>query len=172
MLKVLDVDGAVRRVRGGWEATGQPWAYDEERYAPGGRGPRARAAGDARLPRHRPLPDAVPARPARRPGGRPTAGAATTAAGFARLGRRLRGGASRRPTPGWPGRAWWSSPARCGRPRWPTSASTSRARSPTARVGGARGRPAHRPRPRPGAARPVPAGRPRRPGAGAAGARR
>ncbi len=33
MLKVLDVDGAVRRVRGGWEATGQPWAYDEERYA-------------------------------------------------------------------------------------------------------------------------------------------
>jgi ATP-dependent DNA helicase RecQ len=33
MLKVLDVDGAVRRVRGGWEATGQPWAYDSDRYA-------------------------------------------------------------------------------------------------------------------------------------------
>jgi ATP-dependent DNA helicase RecQ len=33
MLKVLDVDGAVRRVRGGWEATGQRWAYDAERYA-------------------------------------------------------------------------------------------------------------------------------------------
>ncbi|QCX26157.1 RecQ family ATP-dependent DNA helicase [Nocardioides jishulii] len=33
MLKVLDVDGAVRRVRGGWEATGQEWAYDAERYA-------------------------------------------------------------------------------------------------------------------------------------------
>ena len=33
MLKVLDVDGAVRRVRGGWEATGQPWTYDAERYA-------------------------------------------------------------------------------------------------------------------------------------------
>jgi ATP-dependent DNA helicase RecQ len=32
MLKVLDVDGAVRRVRGGWESTGQAWAYDEERY--------------------------------------------------------------------------------------------------------------------------------------------
>ncbi|MFC6344068.1 RecQ family ATP-dependent DNA helicase, partial [Nocardioides hankookensis] len=32
MLKVLDVDGAVRRVRGGWESTGQPWVYDEERY--------------------------------------------------------------------------------------------------------------------------------------------
>ena len=33
MLKVLDVDGAVRRVRGGWEATGEPWTYDAERYA-------------------------------------------------------------------------------------------------------------------------------------------
>ncbi|PZS33613.1 MAG: recombinase RecQ [Pseudonocardiales bacterium] len=33
MLKVLDVDGAVRRVRGGWVATGQPWSYDAERYA-------------------------------------------------------------------------------------------------------------------------------------------
>src|SRR5438309_6459378 len=33
MLKVLDVDGAVRRVRGGWEATGQPWEYDSDRYA-------------------------------------------------------------------------------------------------------------------------------------------
>jgi ATP-dependent DNA helicase RecQ len=33
MLKVLDVDGAVRRVKGGWEATGRPWAYEAERYA-------------------------------------------------------------------------------------------------------------------------------------------
>jgi ATP-dependent DNA helicase RecQ len=33
MLKVLDVDGAVRRVSGGWTATGQPWHYDAERYA-------------------------------------------------------------------------------------------------------------------------------------------
>ncbi len=32
MLKVLDVDGAVRRTAGGWAATGQPWAYDQERY--------------------------------------------------------------------------------------------------------------------------------------------
>ncbi|GAB6903591.1 RecQ family ATP-dependent DNA helicase [Kineosporia succinea] len=32
MLKVLDVDGAVQRVRGGWLSTGQPWQYDEERY--------------------------------------------------------------------------------------------------------------------------------------------
>ncbi len=33
LLKVLDVDGVVRRVRGGWEVTGQPWEYDGERYA-------------------------------------------------------------------------------------------------------------------------------------------
>ncbi|HVB46202.1 MAG TPA: DEAD/DEAH box helicase [Streptosporangiaceae bacterium] len=33
LLKVLDVDGVVRRVRGGWEGTGQPWVYDSERYA-------------------------------------------------------------------------------------------------------------------------------------------
>ena len=32
VLKVLDVDGAVRRVRGGWLATGQPWEYDAPRY--------------------------------------------------------------------------------------------------------------------------------------------
>ncbi len=33
MLKVLDVDGAVRRVKGGWESTGEPWGYDAPRYA-------------------------------------------------------------------------------------------------------------------------------------------
>ncbi|MBX9246514.1 RecQ family ATP-dependent DNA helicase [Actinotalea ferrariae] len=33
MLKVLDVDGAVQRVRGGWRSTGEPWEYDAERYA-------------------------------------------------------------------------------------------------------------------------------------------
>lgn len=33
MLKVLDVDDVVRRVRGGWEATGKPWEYDGARYA-------------------------------------------------------------------------------------------------------------------------------------------
>lgn len=31
-LKVLDVDGAVTRVKGGWVSTGSPWAYDHERY--------------------------------------------------------------------------------------------------------------------------------------------
>ena len=32
VLKVLDVDGAVRRVKGGWVGTGQQWEYDEPRY--------------------------------------------------------------------------------------------------------------------------------------------
>jgi len=32
LLKVLDVDGAVQRVSGGWVATGQEWTYDAERY--------------------------------------------------------------------------------------------------------------------------------------------
>jgi len=33
LLKVLDVDGAVRRVSGGWTATRVDWSYDEARYA-------------------------------------------------------------------------------------------------------------------------------------------
>ncbi len=33
LLKVLDVDGAVRRVAGGWVGTGQAWSYDADRYA-------------------------------------------------------------------------------------------------------------------------------------------
>ncbi|KKB97723.1 RecQ family ATP-dependent DNA helicase [Mycolicibacter arupensis] len=32
VLKVLDVDGAVRRVKGGWLGTGAEWTYDEQRY--------------------------------------------------------------------------------------------------------------------------------------------
>ncbi|MFC4858295.1 RecQ family ATP-dependent DNA helicase [Actinophytocola glycyrrhizae] len=32
VLKVLDVDGAVQRVKGGWIATGDEWRYDSERY--------------------------------------------------------------------------------------------------------------------------------------------
>jgi ATP-dependent DNA helicase RecQ len=33
LLKVLDVDGVVSRVRGGWVATGQEWHYESARYA-------------------------------------------------------------------------------------------------------------------------------------------
>jgi ATP-dependent DNA helicase RecQ len=32
LLKVLDSDGAVRRVKGGWVATGEDWVYDRERH--------------------------------------------------------------------------------------------------------------------------------------------
>ncbi|GIG28536.1 DEAD/DEAH box helicase [Cellulomonas marina] len=32
LLKVLDVEGALERVGGGWTATGQGWTYDAERY--------------------------------------------------------------------------------------------------------------------------------------------
>ena len=32
LLKVLDVDGVVRRVSGGWQLTGQAWSYDSVRY--------------------------------------------------------------------------------------------------------------------------------------------
>ncbi len=32
LLKVLDVEGAVDRVSGGWVSTGQPWTYDAARY--------------------------------------------------------------------------------------------------------------------------------------------
>ncbi len=32
LLKVLDVEGAVTRVQGGWTSTGRPWTYDAERY--------------------------------------------------------------------------------------------------------------------------------------------
>ena len=67
VLKVLDVDGAVRRVRGGWEATGRPWSYDADRYARVAEARERGAAGDGGVPRHRPVSDAVPARPARRP---------------------------------------------------------------------------------------------------------
>ncbi|OMH32501.1 DEAD/DEAH box helicase [Tersicoccus sp. Bi-70] len=33
LLKVLAVDGAIEKVSGGWQATGVPWEYDEQRYA-------------------------------------------------------------------------------------------------------------------------------------------
>ena len=32
LLKVLDVEGAVERVDGGWMATGRPWQYDHARH--------------------------------------------------------------------------------------------------------------------------------------------
>jgi ATP-dependent DNA helicase RecQ len=48
LLKVLDVDGAVQKVQGGWVSTGQPWQYDRDRYEHR-RGAPGRAAAHARL---------------------------------------------------------------------------------------------------------------------------
>src|SRR5690625_2699416 len=33
LIKILAVDDAVVRVKGGWQATGKPWQYDAQRYA-------------------------------------------------------------------------------------------------------------------------------------------
>ncbi len=44
LLKVLDSDGAAKRVKGGWVATGEPWEYDVERH---------RRVGDARAAEQR-----------------------------------------------------------------------------------------------------------------------
>jgi ATP-dependent DNA helicase RecQ len=33
LLKVLDTDGSVQRVKGGWTSTGVPWVYDVDRYS-------------------------------------------------------------------------------------------------------------------------------------------
>ena len=66
MLKVLDVDGAVRRVRGGWESTGAALDLRRGAAGPGRRGPRRRGAVDARLRGDARLPDGVPAPRTRR----------------------------------------------------------------------------------------------------------
>ena len=66
LLKVLDVDGAVRRVKGGWESTGQPWTYDAERYERIAAARDGRAGAHARVRAHRRVPHGVPAAFARR----------------------------------------------------------------------------------------------------------
>ena len=61
MLKVLEVEGAVERVGGGWLRTLRAWAYDDERVAAGYGRTSGRAGGDARLRLDGRLPDGVPA---------------------------------------------------------------------------------------------------------------
>ncbi|MGI8574322.1 MAG: RecQ family ATP-dependent DNA helicase [Egibacteraceae bacterium] len=51
LLKVLDVDGAVRKQGSGWLATGAPWAYDAQRYTRLVRARRAEHAAMRRLSR-------------------------------------------------------------------------------------------------------------------------
>ena len=96
------------------------------------RGAQARAAGDARLPRHRPVPDVVPARPARRPGRRrrrPRCGRCDTLRRPRALDRGLRRRRRRGAHPAGASRRRRRAAERCGRRRWPTSGSTSAAAS-------------------------------------------
>ena len=79
LLKVLDVDGAVRRVSGGWSSTGAAGPTTSERYARVAAARDAEAASMLDYQRHRRLPDGVPAGGARRPAAPPTAVAATAA---------------------------------------------------------------------------------------------
>ena len=183
MLKVLDVDGAVRRVRGGWEATGRPWAYDAERY---------RRVTETRRAEQAAMLDYVATTSCRMAFLRralddpdlPAAGGAGAATGAAarRPARRRTSPRCPRPASGSPCPGSRSSRAGSGPPAWRRSASTSPAGSrPTSGAETGRavapdrrhrvGRPAARPlrpreRGRPGRAdrsRRRPATRPTRP---------
>ncbi len=69
MLKILDVEGAVRREGTRWHLVpGADWTYDEERYARVTALRRARAAGDGGIRIRRSLPDAHSPGRARRSG--------------------------------------------------------------------------------------------------------
>ena len=70
MLKQLEVEGALNKVRGGYERSRREWVYDEERIKAVTAARRARAEGDGGLRPRRPLPDGEPADRARRPGRR------------------------------------------------------------------------------------------------------
>ena len=170
MLKVLDVDGAVDRVRGGWTATGSGVGLRPGALRPRRRRPARGAGRDAGLRRDRRLPDALPARAARRPRRRPTAGAATTAAGSSLAadvsGAALEQAGERLRRPGVTAGAAQDVADRAGQPRH-----RPQGQDPGGRRGGPGRRPAHRPRPRAGAARAVPPGRRRRAGAPVPGRR-
>ena len=69
MLKVLDVDGAVRRVKGGWEATGDR-GHTTGSGTSGSRRRGRRGGDDARLRHDRDVPAGVPPPSVGRPAGR------------------------------------------------------------------------------------------------------
>ncbi len=131
LLKVLDVDGAVDRVEGGWRSTGRAWAYDADRYD---RVAGAREAEQAAMRDYLDTPGCRMAFLARQLDDpwRRTAGAATAAraAGSRRTSARWRG---RRRAGGWAGRGSTSRRARCGRRAWTASGCPSAARSPRRR---------------------------------------
>ena len=170
-----DAQGARRRRRG---APGARWLGVDRTgvglrrgaLPAGGRGARARAAGDARLHRDRCLPDALPARPARRPrGGRLRSVRQLRRTHALERGLRGRGrGGRRAAVPAGRGhRAAQDVADRAGQPGHRAQGQDRRGRAR-----GPRGGPADRPRLRTGAAGALRSGRRRRPRPGAAGARR
>ena len=173
LLKVLDVDGAVQRVQGGWTATGAPWTYDAERYD---RVTEAREREQQLMvdyERTDQLPHGLPPGVPRRRHGR--------ALRALRPVRRARGSTRRSPRPpstrpgrGSSGRASCSRPAPSGPPAWTVSACRSRARSrpPVAMEEGRAVARLVRPRLGPAAARAAPRPRPRGAARGRAGLRR
>jgi superfamily II DNA helicase RecQ len=131
VLKVLDVDGAVRRVKGGWVATGEPWHYDEERYQhiAAARKPSSRRCSTISAPRAAGWSSCCGSWTIRMP--RPVAAATTAPAGR---------GAPRSPASRWPRRATGCGgrESSCphgiyGQPGWPGSACPCPASSPPAR---------------------------------------
>ena len=170
MLKVLDVDGAVDRVRGGWTATGQDWVYDQDRYdrvAAARRDEQAAmlayiATDGCRMRFLREQLDDPGCRrlwPLRQLHGRGALDRALRSRG----GRGRGAAAATRSDPG----AAQDVADRAGQPRRRPQGQDRRKRG-----GGPRGGPADRPRPRPAAARPVQAGDRGRPGAAPARGRR
>lgn len=130
MLKVLDVDGAVKRVKGAGPrrgSRGRTTRSGTPGWPSSGR-PSSRPCGTTWRPRGAGWSSCSGSSMTRR---RPRAAAATTAPGpgsIPRSPRRL----SRRRRANWTGRESRSSPARCGRPGSPRSAWTSRAAFPRA----------------------------------------
>ncbi len=134
VLKVLDVDGAVRRVRGGWWPRA---ALDVRRRTlrTTGRRPAGRAASDARVRAHRRVPHDVPARDSStiRDWPRPVTAAVATTVPVRSYSPDVSDTtlADTRSVCSAP--ASTSRRASSGPPGWPSSESTCPARSPTAR---------------------------------------
>ena len=158
MLKVLDVDGAVRRVRGGWEATGRrgPTTRSATPASPRPASASSGRCSTTSTPTRAGCASCASSSTTRR---RPTAGAATTA-----VASRCR---PRSPTtPLEEAGARLARPGVVVEPRkmWPTALANLgldlKGKITDGAEPGPRGRPAHRPRPRPGAARAVPRRRP------------
>ena len=130
MLKVLDVDGAVRRVTGGLGGDRPGLGLRRGPLRRVARGARARAAGDARLPRDRPSAGCSTSATSSTTRTPQPCGRCDNCGGLTLSTDVSEAAVEEADAAAVPTRECRSSRAGCGRPRWPTSASTSRARSP------------------------------------------